>query len=81
MPTSPLLIAKSPCAQFDASSIGNQNGDGEPEALKPDIGDGIYGNFNGICISFASNNIVGRMLVQDDVRVCGKLKMAARNRK
>jgi len=45
--------------------------DGKPEAFKPDIGDGIYVNFNGICISFASNNITGRMLVglQDDVRV------------
>jgi len=34
-------------------------------------------NFNGIRISFASNNIEGRMLVQDDVRVGEKFKMAA----
>jgi len=38
-------------------------------------------NFNGILLSFASNNIVALMLVQDDVRVGGKLKMAAWNRK
>jgi len=32
---------------------------------------------NGIRISFASNNIVGHMLVQDDVRVDEKIMMAA----
>jgi len=38
-------------------------------------------NFNGIRIFSASNNIVGRILVQDDVRVGGKFKMAQWNRK
>jgi len=33
-------------------------------------------NFNGIRISFASNNIVGRMLVQGDIRMSEKSKMA-----
>jgi len=37
-----LLIATSPCAQFDESSTGNQNGRLKPEALKPDSGDEIY---------------------------------------
>jgi len=34
-------------------------------------------NFNGIRISFALNNIMRRMLVQNDVRVSEKSKMAA----
>jgi len=38
-------------------------------------------NFYDIRISFASNNIVGRLLEQDDVTVGGQLKMAAWNRK
>jgi len=54
--------------------------DAKPEALTPDIRDGICENsMESAC--FASNNIVGRMLVPDDVRVGGKLKMAAWNRK
>jgi len=35
--------------------------------------------FNGIHIYFASNNIVERILVQDDVKVGGQLKMATWN--
>jgi len=55
--------------------------DVKPETLKPDIADEYMWNFNGIRISFASKNIAGRMLVQDDVRVGDKLKMAAWNLK
>jgi len=55
--------------------------DVKSETLKPDMADEIYVNINRIRISFASNNIVGRMLVQDDFRVGGKLKMAACYRK
>jgi len=55
--------------------------DRKPEALKPDIVDGIYVKFQGICIYFAPSNRAGQMLVQDDIRVGGKFKMAAWNRK
>jgi len=55
--------------------------DGKPEAFNPDIGDGIYVIFQQDMNIFALNNIARRMFVQDDVRVGGKLKMAAWNRK
>jgi len=55
-----------------------QMADMKPETLKRDITDGTYLNFNEIRISFASENIIlGRMLLHDDVRVGGILKMAA----
>jgi len=56
--------------------------DRKPETLKPDIADGIYVKFQRnphmFCIE---QHIVGRMLVQDDIRVSESLKMAAWNRR
>jgi len=81
LPKSPLLILFiSPYAQFDTSSTGNWNGGRETSNIKPNIGEYMW-NFNEIRIAFALNNIVGHMLVQEDVRVSGKLKMAAWNQK
>jgi len=45
MPKSPLLIATSPCAQFDASQPEIKLADVKPKTLKPDIADGIYVKF------------------------------------
>jgi len=55
--------------------------DVKPKTLKPDIGDGIYLKCQRHPHIFSSNNIVGQILVQDDVRVGGKLKMVACNQK
>jgi len=80
VPKSPLLIATSPCAQFDPSSTGNQNGENRKH-LNLTLLMEYMRNFNGIRIYIASNSIVGRLLDQDDVRVSEKSKMAAWSRK
>jgi len=51
--------------------------DVKQETLKPDIADGIYVKFQRNPHMFASNNIVGRIIAQDVVRVSEKSKMAA----
>jgi len=55
--------------------------DVKPEALTPDIGDGIYVKFQRNPHILILHGTHSGTNVQDNVRVGGKLKMAAWNRK